>query len=64
MATTPSAYDRVKRPIKYEDVFDDDEEEASDYFMRRVESDPTGSRTHDEPGFDNDDLLFEMTDTK
>lgn len=64
LSTTPSTYDRAKRPIKYEDVFDDEDEDASDYFMRRVESDPTGSRTHDEIGFDNDDLLFEMTDTK
>lgn len=65
LSTTPSAYESAKRPIKYEEVFDDDDEEdASDYFMRRVESDPTGSRTHDELGYDNDDLLFEMTDTK
>ncbi|PVH14040.1 uncharacterized protein CXQ87_002163 [Candidozyma duobushaemuli] len=64
LSTTPSVYDSAKRPIKYEDVFDDEEEDASDYFMRRVESDPTGSRTHEEMGFDNDDLLFEMTDTK
>lgn len=64
LSTTPSIYNSAKRPIKYEDVFDDEEEDASDYFMRRVESDPTGSRTHEELGFDNDDLLFEMTDTK
>lgn len=66
LATTPSVYVGAKRPIKYEDVFEDDDD-STEYLAtrRRGKSDPMISKAHvDDLMYDNDDLLFEMTDTR
>lgn len=53
LSTTPSVYVGAKKPIKYEAVFDDDDEYmGKSSIMTRADD------------YDNDDLLFEMTDTK
>lgn len=62
LATSPSVYDTVKAGIKYEDVFEEDDE-GVDYFTSLRGSKHQPSHDH-ELSFDNDDLLFEMTDTK
>ncbi|KAM9906442.1 hypothetical protein OXX79_001556 [Metschnikowia pulcherrima] len=62
LATTPSVYESQKEGIKYEDVFDEDDE-GVDYFSSSRGSKRQTHQDH-ESSFDNDDLLFEMTDTK
>lgn len=62
LATSPSVYVKAKHPIQYEDVFEDDDDDTQDYYVsggnkRLSTEDPDMS-------YDNDDLLFEMTDTK
>lgn len=62
MATSPSIYAGTKHFPKYESVFEDDEDCSGYFSSRRMESESNNSRVHD--CYDNDDLLFEMTDTK
>lgn len=64
LATSPSVYTGAKRPIEYEDVFEDDDD-GSEYFGGRERAkgaSPRGQRN--DLSYDNDDLLFEMTDTR
>lgn len=63
LATSPSVYDRAKRPIEYEDVFEDDDD-THDYFGSRAGKAMSRTDHDDHMSYDNDDLLFEMTDTK
>lgn len=65
LATSPSIYSEAKHPIRYEDVFEDDEDAGGFYHS------PEGGKRHlqgrdNDMSYDNDndDLLFEMTDTK
>ncbi|GEQ69871.1 hypothetical protein JCM33374_g3546 [Metschnikowia sp. JCM 33374] len=61
LATSPSVYESAKQVIKYEDVFEEDDE-GIDYFATSRGNKHLPSEGHD-LSFDNDDLLFEMTDT-
>lgn len=62
LATSPSIYVKAKRPIKYEDVFEDDDD-TNDYFGS-TGKEMSHTDHDDHMSYDNDDLLFEMTDTK
>lgn len=57
LATSPSVYVKAKRPIEYEDVFEEDDDTHDFYGEHKT------AGQHD-MSYDNDDLLFEMTDTK
>lgn len=63
LATTPSIYAAAKRPIKYEGVFEDDEECSDYYGPQKMEHETSSTRANDS-SYDNDELLFEMTDTR
>lgn len=63
LATSPSIYVKAKRPIEYEDVFED-EDESHDYYGSRGNKGLSPGEHDDNMSYDNDDLLFEMTDTK
>ncbi|OBA22025.1 hypothetical protein METBIDRAFT_40513 [Metschnikowia bicuspidata var. bicuspidata NRRL YB-4993] len=61
-ATSPSAYNPSREDVKYENVFEEDDE-GIDYFVSLRGNKHQSSQDHD-MSFDNDDLLFEMTDTR
>lgn len=63
LATSPSVYVKAKRTIKYEDVFEDDDD-AHDYYGSRQDKRMLPVDHEEDISYDNDDLLFEMTDTK
>lgn len=63
LATSPSVYERAKRPIKYEDVFEEDDD-GHHYFGSTGGKEMSHGDHDDHMSYDNDDLLFEMTDTK
>lgn len=62
LATSPSIYSDVKQPIGYHNAYND---HSGDFYSLGVEGKVPETPTHDDDmGFDNDDLLFEMTDTR
>lgn len=61
MATSPSLRERIKKEIKYENVFEEDDDAAEFYTDRGAKRLLMAGQ---EMSFDNDDLLFEMTDTR
>lgn len=62
LATSPSIYSEVKQPIAYRNAYDD---HPTNFYSLGVEGKGQQTSSHDDDmGYDNDDLLFEMTDTK
>lgn len=62
LATSPSIYSGVKLPNGYDDSFND---HSTDFYSLGLRSKAPQMPMHEaEMGYDIDDLLFEMTDTK
>lgn len=62
LSTSPSIYSEAKQPIGYHNSYGD---HSGDFYSLGLEGKIPETPTHDdEMGFDNDDLLFEMTDTR
>lgn len=62
LATSPSTYAGIRKPIRYEDVFDEEDNGEDDSYFHSNTASKSGARVQDE--FENDELLFEMTDTR